>query len=119
MPRPGADLARDSSDFDEALVDALGAMCVVLKTHFLVSTGDNTFPALDVLLEVPPVGQEVGEEWRGWQEGECIVFDDSWEHEVFHKGNSDRIVLLINFWHPDLPASERRIQLNTHGYEPI
>lgn len=60
-----------------------------------------------------------GEEWRGWKEGECIVFDDSWEHEVFHRGDSDRIVLLINFWHPDLPADQRRIQLNTHGYEPI
>ena len=60
-----------------------------------------------------------GEEWRGWKEGECIVFDDSWEHEVFHRGESDRIVLLINFWHPDLPADQRRIQLNTHGYEPI
>ena len=50
IPRSGADLARESSDFDEALVDAFGALCVVLKTHFLVSTGDDTFPALDALL---------------------------------------------------------------------
>ena len=24
----------------------------------------------------------VGDEWREWAEGECLVFDDSWEHEV-------------------------------------
>ena len=26
-----------------------------------------------------------GEEWGEWREGECIVFDDSWEHEVHHR----------------------------------
>ena len=60
-----------------------------------------------------------GDEWRGWKEGECIVFDDSWEHEVMHEGTSDRIVLLINFWHPDLAPDQRRIDINTHGYEAI
>ena len=60
-----------------------------------------------------------GDEWRTWKEGEVLVFDDSWEHEVRHEGESDRVVLLINFWHPDLPPSERKIELNTFGYQPI
>merc|ERR1711963_856910 len=45
---------------------------------------------------------------RGWQEGRCIVFDDSFEHEVFFaEADSaqpypgERVVLLANFWHPD------------------
>jgi len=45
---------------------------------------------------------------RGWEEGKCIVFDDSFEHEVFYEEAGpheaypgDRIVLLLNFWHPD------------------
>jgi len=60
-----------------------------------------------------------GQEWREWHEGECIVFDDSWEHEVLHKGDSDRVVLLINFWHPELADHEKRLDLNTFGYDPI
>lgn len=59
------------------------------------------------------------EQAREWKEGECIVFDDSWEHEVWHKGDVDRVVLLINFWHPELPPDERKIELNTFGYDPI
>lgn len=45
---------------------------------------------------------------RGWQEGQCLVFDDSFEHEVIfedpgpHEAYAgDRVVLLANFWHPD------------------
>lgn len=45
----------------------------------------------------------VGSEWRTWREGECLFFDDSFEHEVVHNGDSVRVVLLIRFWHPELP----------------
>eukprot|EP00439_Symbiodinium_sp_Y106_P058168 s635_g8.t1 len=48
------------------------------------------------------------EEPRGWEEGSCLVFDDSFEHEVvFGEAKGDepypgnRVVLLANFWHPD------------------
>lgn len=44
-----------------------------------------------------------GGETRTWTEGKCIVFDDSYEHEVNHAGVQPRIVLLVNFWHPALP----------------
>lgn len=46
-----------------------------------------------------------GGETRTWVEGKCLVFDDSYEHEVTHDGDADRIVLLVNFWHPALEAS--------------
>merc|ERR1712194_226778 len=49
-----------------------------------------------------------GEEPRGWEEGRCMVFDDSFEHEVVYEEASvheaypgDRVVLLANFWHPE------------------
>lgn len=60
-----------------------------------------------------------GKEKRVWKEGECLVFDDSWEHEVLHQGSADRIVLLINFWHPGLPKYQRRIDTDYGGYEPV
>lgn len=49
----------------------------------------------------------VGEDWHTWTEGEAIIFDDSWEHEVIHTGESLRAVLILDIWHPELPASER------------
>jgi aspartate beta-hydroxylase len=36
------------------------------------------------------------------------VFDDSFNHEVWHDGRETRWVLLIDFWHPDLTVPEQR-----------
>jgi aspartyl/asparaginyl beta-hydroxylase (cupin superfamily) len=48
----------------------------------------------------------VGSEARGWTEGKGLVFDDSFEHEVWHEGAETRIVLLVRFWHPELTREE-------------
>jgi aspartyl/asparaginyl beta-hydroxylase (cupin superfamily) len=42
----------------------------------------------------------VGPDERSWQEGKVMVFDDSFEHEVFNHSDAVRIVLFMNFWHP-------------------
>lgn len=58
----------------------------------------------------------VGSEWGSWQEGKTIFFDDSYEHEVVHEGSSARIVLLVRFWHPELPE-ERWLPTLSEGME--
>ena len=54
----------------------------------------------------------VGGSSRTWEEGRCVVFDDSFEHEVHHGGppssSVDRLVLLVNFYHPEFPPSAWR-----------
>jgi hypothetical protein len=50
----------------------------------------------------------VGAEKRSWKPGECLVFDDSFEHEVQHNGHAPRAVLLVDCWHPALSALERK-----------
>ncbi|XP_055533346.1 aspartyl/asparaginyl beta-hydroxylase isoform X8 [Wyeomyia smithii] len=50
----------------------------------------------------------VAEETRSWKEGEWLIFDDSYEHEVWHNGTSTRLVLIVDFWHPELSESQRR-----------
>ena len=58
-------------------------------------------------LNVPPgCTIRVGSETRTWTEGCCLVFDDSFEHEVWHRGDTDRVVLLVRFPHPDLTSVE-------------
>ena len=36
-----------------------------------------------------------------------MVFDDAYEHYVFHKGASERLILLFDIWHPDIVEGER------------
>jgi aspartyl/asparaginyl beta-hydroxylase (cupin superfamily) len=48
---------------------------------------------------------------REWQEGEVLLFDDSFEHEVFHDGVGPRVVLIVDVWHPQLTAEGLREQV--------
>lgn len=41
-----------------------------------------------------------------WKPGDIMIFDDSYEHEVWVCGTKPRIVLIIDFYHPDLTAEE-------------
>jgi aspartate beta-hydroxylase len=50
----------------------------------------------------------VDEEKRSWKSHECLVFYDSFEHEVQHHGSVPRVVLLVDCWHPSLTAKERQ-----------
>ena len=38
-----------------------------------------------------------------WEEGKSILFDDSWEHEVYNKSDGVRVVLIVDFLRP-MPA---------------
>jgi len=64
-----------------------------LRCHFPIFTSDGS-------------GMRVGEESRAWEAGKCTVFDDSYDHEVWHNGKEERVVLLFDMWHPDLTAAE-------------
>lgn len=52
-------------------------------------------------------GLRVGAETRSWREGEMLIFDDSFEHEAWNRGASDRTILLFEIWRPDIDADER------------
>ena len=49
----------------------------------------------------------VGAETRQWHHGKLTIFDDSFEHEAWNRGTSDRTVLLFEIWRPDLTGEER------------
>jgi aspartyl/asparaginyl beta-hydroxylase (cupin superfamily) len=49
-----------------------------------------------------------GEE-REWSVGKCLVFDDSFEHEVTNTMNGNRGILLLRFWHPELTLENREL----------
>ena len=60
-------------------------------------------------LIVPPgCWFRVGEEKHDWQRGRAWVFDDTIEHEAMNGGDALRVILIIDTWHPDLSAEERK-----------
>jgi aspartate beta-hydroxylase len=58
----------------------------------------------------------VGDDIRQWQEGKCLVFDDYLEHEAWNLTEQDRIVLIVDLWHPGLSPSEVRLLEGLHAY---
>ncbi len=70
-----------------------GPTNVRLRCHFGVDVPDEC-------------GLVVGGETRRWTEGRCLVFDDSFEHEAWNRDVRDRLVLIVDVWHPDLTDDE-------------
>jgi aspartate beta-hydroxylase len=49
----------------------------------------------------------VGNETRSWEEGKCLIFDDSFQHEAWNRSAAPRVVLILDVWHPALQDHER------------
>lgn len=49
----------------------------------------------------------VGNETRSWEEGKCLIFDDSFQHEAWNRSEQPRAVLIADVWHPALQGHER------------
>ncbi|XP_076261309.1 aspartyl beta-hydroxylase isoform X3 [Rhynchophorus ferrugineus] len=79
------------------------------KTHVWPHCGPtNCRLRLHLGLKIPPnTFIRVAEETRSWKEGDIIIFDDSFEHEVWHNGSDFRLVLIVDIWHPELTKSEK------------
>ncbi|KAL1525974.1 hypothetical protein AB1Y20_020800 [Prymnesium parvum] len=79
-------------------------------THILQHHGPTN---KKLRVQLPIVGAEgselrVADQLVRGKEGECILFDDSFEHEAWHRGDKTRIVLVFDVWHPDL--TDREVQ---------
>jgi ornithine lipid ester-linked acyl 2-hydroxylase len=66
------------------------------------------------------VRMQVGDETVYWEEGKCVLFDDTFKHEVWNDTDGIRVVLLFDVQRP-LPgwlASMNKRVLNLAGYLP-
>jgi Aspartyl/Asparaginyl beta-hydroxylase/Domain of unknown function (DUF6817) len=61
-------------------------------------------------------GIRVGDQTREWQEGKCLVFDDYFEHEAWNHTDRERIVLIVDMWHPGLSGAEVSLLDGLHRY---
>lgn len=77
--------------------------------YTLVAAPDSTLSFLRV-------GQDTQVSWG--QPGSYFVFDDSYVHSVrYNHPSTDRMVLIVDLWHPDLSQAERT--LVQHMYPPF
>ena len=77
-------------------------------THIQPHTGwVQTVYRLHMGLVVPPdCALRVGFETRSWREGECLVFDDTFEHEAWNRSAKTRVVLLLDFLRPGFTSAD-------------
>ncbi len=78
-------------------------------THILPHQGvTNTRLVTHLPLIVPPdCALRVGGETHVWEEGRCVTFDDTFEHEAWNHSKQTRAVLILDSWNPDLSEVER------------
>jgi aspartate beta-hydroxylase len=77
-------------------------------THIMTHHGPNN---KKLRLHLPMTGLEgtrlrVADEVRSFEAGKVRVFDDSFDHEAWHDGETTRINLIVDFWHPELSDDE-------------
>lgn len=79
-----------------------------IKPH---TDNSNFFVTAHLPLEVPEGGRcwmRVGtKEKQEWRENKVLAFDSSFVHETNNGASSDRIVLIVRFWHPQLTQVEK------------
>ena len=95
-----------------------GVICPLLESHFSVLLpGARIKPHCDLwnfsinlhlAIDVPEgCGITVAGETRSWEEGSCLLFDYSFEHEAWNEGDRPRTCLLVDLWHPETTLPER------------
>lgn len=76
----------------------------VIQPHRDVS---NVFLTMHLPLVAPGNGfMEVGGLRREWRRGEAMIFDSSYHHQAQNNSDETRVVLLVDFLHPDLTPEE-------------
>ncbi|XP_072808011.1 aspartyl/asparaginyl beta-hydroxylase isoform X3 [Vicugna pacos] len=80
-------------------------------THVWPHTGPtNCRLRMHLGLVIPKEGCKIrcANETRAWEEGKVLIFDDSFEHEVWQDAASFRLIFIVDVWHPELTPQQRR-----------
>ncbi|KAM9166677.1 aspartyl/asparaginyl beta-hydroxylase isoform 5-T5 [Pangshura tecta] len=80
-------------------------------THVWPHTGPtNCRLRMHLGLVIPKEGCRIrcASENRTWEEGKVLIFDDSFEHEVWQDADSYRLIFIVDVWHPELTPQQRR-----------
>ncbi|KAK1173879.1 aspartyl/asparaginyl beta-hydroxylase-like isoform X1, partial [Acipenser oxyrinchus oxyrinchus] len=61
-------------------------------------------------LVIPNEGCQIkcANDTRSWEEGKVLIFNDSFEHEVWQDADGYRLIFIVDVWHPELTPHQRR-----------
>ncbi|XP_043960944.1 aspartyl/asparaginyl beta-hydroxylase-like isoform X13 [Gambusia affinis] len=80
-------------------------------THVWPHTGPtNCRLRMHLGLVIPAPGCRIRctDQTREWEEGKVLIFDDSFEHEVWQDADSYRLIFIVDVWHPELSQYQRQ-----------
>nr|XP_029516915.1 aspartyl/asparaginyl beta-hydroxylase-like isoform X4 [Oncorhynchus nerka] len=80
-------------------------------THVWPHTGpSNCRLRMHLGLVIPKTGCKIRctNDTRAWEEGKVLIFDDSFEHEVWQDADSYRLIFIVDVWHPELTQYQRQ-----------
>ncbi|XP_016520564.1 aspartyl/asparaginyl beta-hydroxylase isoform X7 [Poecilia formosa] len=80
-------------------------------THVWPHTGPtNCRLRMHLGLVIPAPGCRIRctNQTREWEEGRVLIFDDSFEHEVWQEADSYRLIFIVDVWHPELSQYQRQ-----------
>ncbi|XP_054368570.1 aspartyl/asparaginyl beta-hydroxylase isoform X8 [Mirounga angustirostris] len=80
-------------------------------THVWPHTGPtNCRLRMHLGLVIPKEGCKIrcANETKTWEEGKVLIFDDSFEHEVWQDAASFRLIFIVDVWHPELTPQQRQ-----------
>ncbi|XP_053098564.1 aspartyl/asparaginyl beta-hydroxylase-like, partial [Hemicordylus capensis] len=80
-------------------------------THVWPHTGPtNCRLRMHLGLVIPKKGCRIrcAQDTRSWEEGKVLIFDDSFEHEVWQDADDYRLIFIVDVWHPELTPQQRR-----------
>ena len=99
--------------------------CPKCKASFSLISANTTIPPhagptnsrlrAHLGLVVPKKGEvsiRVGNETVGWKPGKWTIIDDSFEHEVVNNEDGPRLILLVDFRHPDVTEEAHKEEFN-------
>ncbi len=93
-----------------ALLDGIPGL---FEAFFSILEGGKSIPAHEgpyrgylryhlglVVPEQDPPSIRLKDQVYTWKEGQSVLFDDSWEHEVYNRSDGDRVVLIVDIRRP-------------------
>ena len=85
-----------------------------LETEGALNVKEDVPGAITIFITAPipelerRLGIRVGSSVEHWRDGRSLVFDDTFEHEVWNDSDEDRVVLIFDIWRPELSEREKQ-----------
>ena len=103
---PNGELVRKTREVLEGVPDVLQAFFSILEPHKSVPAHNGPYlgylryhTAFVVPADNPPT-LRVKDRLHTWKEGQSVLFDDSWNHEVYNQSDGERVVLIVDVLRP-------------------